>query len=172
MNDTAVAIGAPGPEPWLWPEPTLRYANAALAEATIVAGAANGDASLLERGLAMLGWLLDRETERGHLSVTGVGGRSRTVTGPQFDQQPIEVAAMADGCWRAYTLTGDVKWANGVARAAEWFDGVNDAGAVMRDDVTGGGFDGLRIDGVNAVSGAGNEDDPVVHQRRPDVCTR
>ena len=61
---------------------------------------------------------------------------------------------MADGCFRAYSLTRDVKWANGVALAVEWFDGVNDTGAVMRDVATGGGFDGLRFDGVNLNQGA------------------
>ena len=28
---------------------------------------------------------------------------------PQFDQQPIEVAAMADACWRAHQATGDTR---------------------------------------------------------------
>jgi hypothetical protein len=28
-----------------------------------------------------------------------------------FDQQPIEVAALADACSRAFALTGDERWA-------------------------------------------------------------
>jgi hypothetical protein len=146
-----------GPIPagsWPWPEPRLSYANAALAEALIAAGAALGDLAVLERGLAMLGWLLDLETERGHISVSGVSGRGPDDFGPQFDQQPIEVAAMADACWRAHEHTGEQRWLRGISAAASWFNGANDVGAVMRDDVSGGCFDGLHVDGVNLNQGA------------------
>ena len=102
----------------------------------------------------MLAWLLDLETLRGHLSVTGVQGRGPSDHGPQFDQQPIEVAAMADACWRAYSLTGDEVWARGVALAAAWFAGENDIGLRMYDAVSGGGFDGLQPDSVNLNQGA------------------
>ena len=37
----------------------------------------------------------------GHLSVTPVGGSGPDDHGPGFDQQPIEVAALADACARA-----------------------------------------------------------------------
>jgi hypothetical protein len=154
LVDALEAIGAPGPEPWVWPEPRLRYANATLAEATIAAGEVLPSASIQGRGLAMLDWLLERESAPGHLSVTGVGGRGPTDVGPQFDQQPIEVAAMADACWRAYTVTGHPRWVEGVSLAAAWFEGRNDAGVAMRDDRSNGGFDGLEIDGVNLNEGA------------------
>lgn len=154
IEDALVVIGEPVPEPWVWPEQRLTYANATLAEAIIAAGMALDDAAALERGLAMLTWLLDQETKRGHLSVTGVGGRSGADDQPQFDQQPIEVAAMADACWRAHTITGDSMWLRGVAVAADWFDGINDTGAPMRDHCSGGGFDGLLVDGVNINQGA------------------
>ena len=38
--------------------------------------------------------------------------------------------------------------------AAAWFQGANDAGQVMWDPETGGGFDGLHADGVNQNQGA------------------
>lgn len=148
------AIGAPAPAPWVWPRPRLTYANAAMAEATIAAGAALGEPAVLARGLAMLGWLLDRESVDGHLSVTGTAGRGRADVGPQFDQQPIEVSTLADACWRAYSLTGQDRWRDGVALAAAWFDGHNDTGAVMYDDATGGSYDGLLRVGVNLNQGA------------------
>lgn len=139
---------------WPWPEVRLRYANAALAEAVIAAGAALDRPAELATGLEMLRWLLERETAGGHLSVTGVGGRAPDEHGPQFDQQPIEVAAMADACWRAAMVTGDREWLRGVTAAADWFGGANDAGAVMFDAESGGGFDGLLSDGVNLNQGA------------------
>ena len=151
------AVDVIGPIPtgsWTWPEPRLAYANAAMAEALIAAGAALGDAATLDRGLTMLAWLFELETAKGHLSVTGVGGRGPGVSDPMFDQQPIEVAAMADACWRASTVTGDGAWWRGVAVAARWFTGENDTGLPMYDDVTGGGFDGLQPEGVNLNQGA------------------
>ena len=139
---------------WCWPEGRLRYANAALAEAVIAAGAVLDDDEALDRGLAMLGWLLDRETSGDHLSVTGVDGRGPLDCSPQFDQQAIEVAAIADACWRAYHVTGDAGWTDGIVAAARWFEGVNDIGAVMYDARSGGGYDGLQRHGVNLNQGA------------------
>jgi hypothetical protein len=154
LQDAVTTIGVAPSGTWRWPEPRLSYANATLADALIAAGAALGQDAVRDRGLAMLGWLLDLETPRGHLSVTGVGGRGPGEQGPQFDQQPIEVAAMADACWRAHGLIGDELWSRGVAVAASWFAGDNDAGVPMHDDRSGGAFDGLRPDGVNLNQGA------------------
>lgn len=153
------AIDVIGPIPagdWAWPEPRLTYANAALAEAVIAAGAVLDHPSTLERGLAMLRWLLDLETApAGHLSVVGTKGRTATtVAGPQFDQQPLEVAAMADACWRALTVTGDAAWARGVTAAEAWFRGANDAGVAMFDASSGGAYDGLHRKRPNANQGA------------------
>ena len=139
---------------WNWPEPRLAYANATLAEGLIAAASALDRPAALARGLGRLDWLLSRETRNGHLSVTGVGGSGPDDVGPQFDQQPIEAAAMADACWRAYRCTGDDRWIAGIDLAARWFLGENDTGAAMFDAGTGGGYDGLRIDGVNINQGA------------------
>jgi hypothetical protein len=154
LADALDVIGVIPAGAWPWPEPRLAYANAALAEAVIAAGAALERIPDLDRGLTMLGWLLDLETSRGHLSVAGVGGRGPDDHGPMFDQQPIEVAAMADACWRAYTTTGDRMWWRGVTAAARWFNGENDTGLPMYDDISGGGFDGLHPEGVNVNQGA------------------
>jgi hypothetical protein len=139
---------------WQWPEPTLRYANASLAEAVILCASALDRSADLERGLMMLRWLLEHETLGDHLSVAGVGGCGPADTKPQFDQQPIEVAALADACWRAASITGDVTWWEGVDRAAQWFLGRNDAGLMMIDRESGGGFDGLSASSVNRNQGA------------------
>ena len=45
-------------------------------------------------------------------------------------------------------------WPDAVLAAAAWFQGANDAGQVMWDPETGGGFDGLHADGVNRNQGA------------------
>ena len=139
---------------WPWPEGRLTYANAVLAEALIAAGQYLGDTRALDHGLYLLGWLVDIETRGTHLSVTPVGGWTLGEARPGFDQQPIEAAALADGCARAFRLTGESRWSQGVARAANWFLGDNDAGTPLVDPSTGGGCDGLHVTGRNANQGA------------------
>ena len=139
---------------WCWPERRLTYANAVLAEALLAVGAQLEDGDLLEAGLRRLRWLLAMETRDGHLSVTPVGGRGQRDGGQQFDQQPIEVAAIADACVRAFELTADVSWISGIDRAVKWFLGDNDGGVLMYDAESGGGYDGLTSAGPNLNQGA------------------
>ena len=107
LGDVTRAALRPGTDAnWPWPEPTLRYANAVLAEALIVGGAVLPDREALEDGLTMLAWLLAIESAPGHLSVVPARGWARRDPRPGFDQQPIEVAALADACARAHEVTG------------------------------------------------------------------
>ena len=103
LTDAADAMALPRVDTgWPWPEARLRYANAVVPEAMIAAGSALERPSLLRHGLQLLSWLLDYETSKdGHLSVTPVGGAGPGDARPAFDQQPIEVAALADACARA-----------------------------------------------------------------------
>lgn len=154
LADTAEVIGRPtGDDAWPWPEPRLTYANAALPDALLAAGAASDRQELVDAGLRLLAWLLERETVEGHLSVTPAGGAGPG-DGPGFDQQPIEVATMAEACGRAWRLTGDEHWARGVQIATAWFDGDNDSATVMWDSTTGGAYDGLERAGANQNQGA------------------
>ena len=57
-------------------------------------------------------------------------------------------------CARRRPSIRDAIWPDGVRAAAAWFQGDNDAGQVMWDPETGGGFDGLHADGVNLNQGA------------------
>src|SRR5438445_2123990 len=110
---------------WPWPEPYLSYANAVLPEALLAAGVATADDTLLATGLDLLGWLLDTETRDDHLSLTPVGGWAPGEARPGFDQQPIEAAAIADACARAFSITQDPRWSAGLDRAVGWFFGNN-----------------------------------------------
>jgi hypothetical protein len=152
------ALTAIGPVPpgrdWPWPEPRLEYANAAVAEVLIAAGALLPEPGALTGGLRVLDWLVDRQTREGKLSVVPAGGWSPRQSPPGFDQQPIEVAALAAACARAHAVTGDARWASTVELAHAWFLGANDAGAPLLDRDTGGCGDGLRADGVNRNQGA------------------
>jgi len=139
---------------WRWPEERLRYANAVIPEAMMVCGEKLRYPALVDRGIGLLGWLLEKETAHDHLSVTPANGRGPGERGPQFDQQPIEVAAIADAAVRALQLTGHARWEGVLDMAVNWFLGNNDIGASMIDLETGGGYDGLQPDGVNLNQGA------------------
>lgn len=154
LSHTLATIPPPKGPLWCWPEERLAYANAALAEAVFAAGDALNRKTDVERGLQMLGWLIEQETPRGYLSVTPAGGRTQNDRTPGFDQQPIEAASLADACARAYRITGDAFWLAGVTQATGWFEGDNDLGIPMHDPVSGGSFDGLHADRVNLNQGA------------------
>ena len=155
LSDAVTAMGPLPSDPgWPWPEPRLSYANAAVPEALIAAGHALGRPAVVDHGLTVLRWLLDRETADGHLSPTPVGGAGPTDGVGRYDQQPIEVAALADACARAQMVTGDDEWRRGVDLAIDWFAGANDVGSVMWDAATSGGYDGLTPSGPNLNQGA------------------
>ena len=154
----ANAVGVIGEPPastaWPWPAPRLSYANAAIAEAVIVAGWKLDSDPVLRNGLRMLEWLLAGETHRGHLSVVPVGGWGPGEQRPGFDQQPIEAAALADACMRAAAVTGDTRWLDGVGMCVAWFLGDNDAQVPLLDERTGGCCDGLSRTSRNRNQGA------------------
>ena len=152
------AVGKVGPlqrDPrWPWPEARLTYGNGAVVEALLLAGAALRRTTVTAHALVLLDFLLRTETFDGHLSVTPIGGRGPRDASFRFDQQPIEVAALADACARAFALTGDRQWLLAVRSAWDWFLGDNDAATRMFDPATGGGYDGLERSGANRNQGA------------------
>jgi hypothetical protein len=155
LSDALGVIGEPPADPaWPWPAPRLGSANAAVAEAVIVAGWKLDLAPVLRGGLRMLEWLLAGETRDGHLSVVPAAGWGPGEPRPGFEQKPIEVAALADACMRAAAVTGDSRWLDGVAMSVAWFLGDNDAKVPMLDERTGGGCDGLRLNSRNRNQGA------------------
>ena len=156
LTDTLAMIGGGTDDGsgWPWPEERLSYSNASVAEALIVAGDALADGPALSRGLSLLEFLLRTQTRDGHLSVTPVGGRGRDDAGPGYDQQPIEVSALADACASAFRVTGQASWLTGIRLAWEWFGGNNDSATPMFDPRTGGGYDGLERSGRNLNQGA------------------
>ncbi len=132
----------------------MRYGNGSLVEALLLAGTELPDPAAREHGLQLLDFLLRTETCDGHLSVTPVDGRGPGDAVPQFDQQPIEVAALADACARAIESSDDPRWQTGLESAWSWFLGDNDNGTPMFDPRTGAGFDGLLPVGHNLNQGA------------------
>jgi hypothetical protein len=102
----------------------------------------------------MLTWLRDIQVVDGRLSVLPVKGWQRGFPRLRHDQQPIEVAALADAATTAAVVTGDPMWDILTRQAVDWFLGANDIGVAMWDPATGGGYDGLTLHGANLNQGA------------------
>jgi hypothetical protein len=139
---------------WPWPEDRLTYANPVIPEAMIVTGAALNDDALVDDGLALLSWLVELQQQAGHLSVIPSVGYSPGDSLPGYAQQPIEVAALAEASRSAYVQTGDAAWLTTIEQCLAWFEGANDVGVRMYDEVTGGGLDGLERGSANQNQGA------------------
>ncbi|MFV2000530.1 MAG: glycosyltransferase [Acidimicrobiia bacterium] len=139
---------------WPWQEERLAYDNARLPEALLAAGAVLPDVDLVASGLRLLEWLVTTETHNDHFSFTPVGGWGSGEPRSRFDQQPVEAAAMADACSRAWSLTGDNRWKDHIEQAARWFMGANDIGATLYDPRTGACGDGLGAEHINLNRGA------------------
>lgn len=147
-----IVTAAQSRAPWL--EPRLTYDNARMPEALLAAGATLRDARMIRIGLRLLTWLVEAETNGDHFSFAPHGGWTIGEERPEFDQQPVEAAAMADACHRAWLVTGDAAWQARGIRAAQWLVGRNDTRGVLYDQATGGTRDGLMQGGVNANQGA------------------
>lgn len=154
LERLAPRLPFPADGKWMWPSPQLTYDNGRIPEALIKAGSALGDELMLEAGLELLAWLVAEESGTGGFSFTPVGGRGRDETKPGYDQQPIEAWAMADAALAASRIDPSTTWSHAVEDAAMWFLGRNDVGAVLYDDATGAGHDGLERNGVNLNCGA------------------
>jgi hypothetical protein len=120
LADAATAVGRPDSDPsWSWPQPQLSYASAALAEVIIAAGHLQNDVALRAAGLRMLTWLRDVQLVDGRLSALPACGWRRGTPRQRYDQQPIEVAALADACVTAADATGDSRWHLGTWQALD-----------------------------------------------------
>jgi hypothetical protein len=139
---------------WPWPEERLTYANAVLPEAMIVIGGELADEALRDDGLLLLDWLVEEQMLDGHLSLVPSTGRSLHDRRPGYAQQPIEAAALAEACRTAYLATSHPRWLDVIDICLAWFAGANDAGLVMRDAETGGGYDGLERGHASVNQGA------------------
>jgi glycosyltransferase involved in cell wall biosynthesis len=141
---------------WTWFETVLAYDNCRLAEAMIRAALRLDRDDLMNKGLAAMNWIFDRQTAReGHFRPIGSAGFGREYDAPMpFDQQPVEVCAAIDGATAAYDATGDAIWLVKAQRAYDWFGGANDRGVVVADPSSGTCHDGINPRGLNLNEGA------------------
>ena len=144
-------------EDWPWCEETLSYDNARLPQALLLSGQRFSDSEMLETGLRALSWLSKIQTDKAgdHFAAIGNDGwYKKSGKKAQFDQQPVEAAAMVDACIEAFCTTRDEEWLTNTYRCFNWYLGENDLRVPLYDHSTGGCRDGLEAGGVNENQGA------------------
>ena len=144
-------------ENWQWHEETLTYDNARLPQALMACGRATDDSDMVSRGLDILAWLRDiqLDSDAGWFAPVGNQGWFHRFGGKaQYDQQPLEAAAMISACFEAYECTQSEEWIQLASTCFNWYLGKNAQQTKLYDHASGGCRDGLQVDGVNENQGA------------------
>ncbi|MCK5001499.1 MAG: glycosyltransferase family 4 protein [Gammaproteobacteria bacterium] len=144
-------------EDWPWCEETLTYDNARLPQALLLSGQWLGDDEMIRIALSTLDWLKTIQHDEMDCYFSAIGNHGWFTKGgekAQFDQQPIEAAAMIDACIDAFRLTRDEEWITYAYRCLNWYQGENELHLSLYDHSTGGCRDGLQLDSVNENQGA------------------
>jgi len=144
-----------GPD-WPWFEDSVTYCNGRLAQALIVSGDRMNRPDMVAAGTQALDWLISVQSSA-HAQFAPVGSIGFYVRGgvaAEFDQQPVEAAAMVSACLDAYRVLGDIRWLNRARWTFKWFLGENHLQHWLFDTSTGGCRDGLHADRPNQNQGA------------------
>ncbi len=140
---------------WDWFEDILCYDNAVLPMALFNAYGILRDEKLLAAAQASTAFLEKTTFVNGMLSVVGNDGWYRKGgKKAQFDQQPIDVAAMVMAFQSAYRTTYNTEYLKKMKIAFDWFLGENDLGIPMYDISSKGCSDGLIKGGASMNQGA------------------
>ena len=143
-------------EGWQWFEDHLRYDNAILPHALIVAGSRLGRSDAVTIGLETLRWLGDEcGLADGMLRLPGHEGRHRDAVAPgEGDEQPLDATALVEAELAAFSATRDPDHAARAEAAYDWFLGRNRLDRPLYDFASGGCSDGLGSEVVNENEGA------------------
>ncbi len=142
---------------WPWCEETLTYDNARLPQALLLSGQWLNDNEMLQTALRTLSWLKEIQRDKSDCYFSAIGNKGWYTRGgdiAQFDQQPIEAAAMIDACIAAFNITRDEEWITCAYRCLNWYQGDNELNLSLYDHATGGCRDGLQVESVNENQGA------------------
>jgi len=142
---------------WQWHEPELNYDNARLPEALMACGRVTGDNDMVSCGIDVLTWLrnLQIDPSAGWFAPVGnLGWFPKSGSKAQYDQQPLEAAAMIGASIEAYECTQRDEWTELASTCFNWYLGKNDQQMQLYDYASAGCRDGLTQDGVNENQGA------------------
>jgi hypothetical protein len=152
----AAFIANSAPE-WCWCENEVTYDNGRICKALLLAERLVHWGETNCHGRHALEWLMQVQTnpETGHLSLIGNAGWFKRGGKPaQFDQQPIDAAALLSACHDAYRYTQDETWKREMKKCFNWFLGANDLNTPLYNFKTHGCHDGLHSYGVSQHQGA------------------
>lgn len=144
-------------EDWPWCEQTLTYDNARLPQALLLSGQLLGDDEMSKTALRVLNWLKKNQHDESGCYFAAIGNKGwfpKNGNKAQFDQQPIEAAAMVDACIEAFKFTRNEEWVTYAYRCLNWYQGENELKISLYDHATGGCRDGLMPQGLNENQGA------------------
>ena len=142
---------------WRWHESELNYDNGRLPEALMACGRVTGDSEMVALGIDVLTWLRDIQVDPACGWFAPVGNHGwfpKSGDKAQYDQQPLEAAAMIGASIEAYECTQREEWIELVSTCFNWYLGKNDQQRQLHDYTSGGCRDGLTQDGVNENQGA------------------
>lgn len=140
---------------WHWFEPSLTYGNGVLPWALLQAQAFTENREARRIAAESLDFLIERMTApEGYLRPIGNRGWCTRTTRAMWDQQPVEIMALAlaaeAAAGQADSPERDLEV---IEKCRAWFRGENDGHRLMVSN-EGGGYDGLLEDGVNCNQGA------------------
>jgi hypothetical protein len=142
---------------WQWHEAELNYDNARLPEALMACGRVTKDDRMVKAGIDVLEWLRDIQLDPSGQWFAPVGNHGwypKSGSKAQYDQQPLEAAAMIGASLEAYECTQREEWMQLASTCFNWYLGKNDQHIQLYDYATGGCRDGLEAEGVNENQGA------------------
>ncbi|MBC7125014.1 MAG: glycosyltransferase [Bacteroidales bacterium] len=139
---------------WPWYEDIVTYANARIPQALIASGKLLNNVSLIQMGVKLLDWLVEKQFSDNVFVPIGNRGWLTPDAMAQFDQQPIEAHGMIDACLEAEDYFNNLKYETIALNVFAWFMGRNTLKQNVCDFSTGGCFDGLSNEGVNLNQGA------------------
>jgi glycosyltransferase involved in cell wall biosynthesis len=142
---------------WQWHEAELNYDNARLPEALMACGRVTNDDRMVKAGIDVLKWLRDIQLDPSGGWFAPVGNDGwfpKSGSKAQYDQQPLEAAAMIGASIEAYECTQREEWIQLASTCFNWYLGKNDQQIRLYDYAGGGCRDGLTPDGANQNQGA------------------
>jgi hypothetical protein len=142
---------------WNWHEDLVAYDNARLPQALMACGRAIQNDDMVSLGIDTLKWLRDVQIDPSGGWFSPIGNQGwfqKSGFKAQYDQQPLEAAAMIDACIEAYECTQREEWIELATTCFDWYLGKNDQQSKLYDHASGGCRDGLEKGGVNENQGA------------------
>jgi len=139
---------------WRWFENIICYDNGIMPMALFQTYSILHEEKYLQVARETLAFLEKATSHNGRLSIVGSRGwYKRGGERAQYDQQPIDAAAMVLAYQSAYRVTKEKEYLKKMRWAFGWFLGENDMGMSLYDHETKGCADGLLPEGVSLNQG-------------------